>query len=132
MLNNQDSMSQSDCQRVALGTVLVLEDEVMVSMAIEDLVREIGADDVLVLADPTPALEAIQGRKIDMAVLDVHLGAKTSFAVADALEARGIPYVFSSALGSVAVGERYRHRPMLSKPFADEELRAHLLSLVPR
>lgn len=132
MLNNQDGMSQASCEPLKLGTILILEDEVMVSMAMEAVVRDMGADQVLVLADAARALDLVNCTRIDMAILDVHLGAGTSFAVADALEARGIPYVFSSALGATAVEGRYRDRSMLSKPFPDEELRTHLINLVRR
>lgn len=132
MLNNQDGMSQAESEPLKLGTILILEDEVMVSMAMEAVVRDMGADEVLVLADTAHALQSINSTKVDLAILDVHLGAGTSFAVADALEARGIPYVFSSALGEIAVEGRYRHRSMLCKPFPDEELRAHLVNLVRR
>ncbi len=132
MLNNQDGMSEAGREVIDLGSILILEDEVLVSIGIEDLVREMGASEVLVLADAAKALEVVESKRLDFAILDVHLGSETSFAVADALEARGVPFMFSSALGEGAVEERHRHRPMLDKPFADEQLRAHLLSLVRR
>jgi CheY-like chemotaxis protein len=131
MLNNQDGMSQSGSQAVALGTILILEDEAMVSIMMEELVRDMGAGDVIMCGDAQQASEIVGSARIDFAILDVHHGQGTSFAVADALDARGIPFIFSSALGTVAVEERHRNRPMLSKPFADEELRTHVLSLLP-
>jgi DNA-binding response OmpR family regulator len=132
MLNNQDGMSDTGSEVIGLGTIMILEDEVLVSIVIEDLVRDMGASDVLVFADASKALEAIETAKVDLAILDVHLGNGTSFAVADVLAARGVPFMFSGALGAVEVEERHRHRPMLGKPFADEELRAHVLGLVRR
>jgi len=129
MLNNQDGVCESGSEMVTLGTILIVEDEVLVSIGIEDLVREMGAGEVLVCGDARHALEFIETGKVDLAILDVQLGGGTSFAVADALDARGIPFMFSSALGPVAVEGRHGHRPMLSKPFADEELRARVLSL---
>lgn len=132
MLNNQDGTCESASDTVALGTILILEDEVLVSILMEDLVREMGARDVLVCGDAQKAMATVGAAKIDLAILDVHLGRDTSFAVADALEAQGTPFMFSSALGAVAVEERHRHRPMLGKPFADDELRARLLGLVGR
>ena len=132
MLNNQDGMSQSGSQAVALGTILILEDEAMVSIMMEELVRDMGAGEVIVCSDAQQASEVVGSAEIDLAILDVHLGQGTSFAVADALDARGIPFIFSSALGAVAVEERHQGKPMLSKPFADEELRAHVLGLLRR
>ena len=132
MLNSQDGMNGSRSEVISLGTVLILEDEVLVSIVIEDLVRDMGASDVLVLSDAGRALELVEKSPPDLAVLDVHLGGCTSFLVADALEARGIPFMFSSAMGVVAVEERHRERPLLGKPFSDEELRAQVLNLVRR
>jgi CheY-like chemotaxis protein len=133
MLNNQDGMNDAGSEIVALGTILILEDEVLVSIVMEDLLREMGASEVLVAADAAGALAILAATPPDIAILDVHLGfGGTSIEVADALDARGIPFMFSSALGDVAVETRHKHRPMLGKPFADEELRAHVLGLVRR
>jgi len=132
MLSNQDGMAESDSEALQLGTILVLEDEVLVSIGIEDLVRDMGATDVVVLGDTERALEHVAARPPNLAILDVRIGGSTSFAVADALEARGIPFLFSSAIGAAGIEERHRHRPTLSKPFADEELRACVLGLMRR
>jgi len=131
MLNNQD-MGDSGGEVVSLGTILILEDEVLVSILIEDLMRDMGASEVIVLADAAQALEQVIRLPPDLAILDIHVGADTSFAVADALDTRNIPFMFSSALAGVDVQPRHSHRPMLSKPFSDEELRAHVLGLVRR
>ena len=115
---------------VALGSVLILEEEILLSTLLEALVREMGATRVFVHSDPDQALTIAREVALDCAILDVHVGGRTSFAVADALQARGIPFLFSSASGHVEVDERYRNRPWLSKPFGDAELRQHLLALV--
>jgi CheY-like chemotaxis protein len=132
MLNNQDGMARSDGEAVGLGTILILEDEVLVSIVMEEVVRELGASRVVVIADTASALALVAESPPDIAILDVHLGSGTSFLVADALEERGVPFMFSSALGAGSIEERHRHRPMLSKPFADDELRAQLLGLATR
>lgn len=132
MLNNQDAMAGPNSKALALGTILIVEDEPMLALMLEELVRELGASDVLVVGEPIGARQAAETAAIDCAILDVHLGGETSFAVADALAARDIPFIFSSAGVALEVEERHRHRPLLGKPFADDELRAHLLGLLTR
>ena len=63
-----------------------------------------------------------------IALLDVNLGRENSFPVADALLARGIPFVFATGYGEANMfPERFRHLPVLSKPYAPAEMRLALL-----
>ena len=48
-------------------------------------------------------------------------------ALARYLEARGIPFVFSSGLSAAEIEDRHRHRPFISKPFSGEDLRDGIL-----
>ena len=59
-----------------------------------------------------------KGRRFfDVAILDMNLNRNDSHAVADALAARGIPFVYST--GNTRHGSRdgYSDRPVLKKPF---------------
>lgn len=48
-------------------------------------------------------------------------GAK-SYPVADALAARGVPFVFSTGYTGESLDEGYRDRPLLGKPYRDGQL----------
>ena len=52
-----------------------------------------------------------------MAVLDVHLNGQMSYPIADALAARGVPFVFSTGYDKDTLSERYRTFPVLQSRF---------------
>lgn len=69
---------------------------------------------------------------IDAAVLDVNLNGDKSYPVADALVARGVPFVFCTGYNKNNIENGYRGFPMLQKPFECSKLGdalAKLLSL---
>lgn len=102
--------------------VLVVEDEVMVSWMVQDMVSDLGC----IVLGPVPsvdqALEIIAAQPIDAAVLDVNLNGQTSYPVADALLALGAPFVFSTGYDGDRVPERYRTFPVLQKPLRRSDL----------
>ena len=117
--------------RMQARTVLILEDEALVSLMLEDLVREMGARAIDVFAAASEALRAIAARRYDLAVLDIVVRDGVCTPVADALDEQGIPFIFSSAIGSDALEPRHRHRPLVTKPFEDAVLRGHLAAFLP-
>ncbi|RYE88159.1 MAG: response regulator [Hyphomicrobiales bacterium] len=106
-----------------LRSVLILEDESLVSMTMEDLLRDLGAQQVLSFTDQAMAVQHAQTADIDCAILDVMIRGRPCFEIANILDDRGIPFVFSSGLSVGELDNRHRNRPFLSKPFSDEELK---------
>lgn len=77
-------------------TVLLVEDESMVSMLAEDVFLDAGCV-VLLAMRLREALEIARTEKLDFAVLDVNLGGgDTSYPVAELLEEREVPYMFAT------------------------------------
>ena len=76
--------------------VLVIEDDMMVVMLLEDMLANLGCEVVGPAARVNQALAMIDAEAIDAAVLDVNLNGKKSYPIADALVARGVPFVFST------------------------------------
>jgi CheY-like chemotaxis protein len=98
--------------------ILVVEDETMISMMIEDMLIDLGATVVGPAGNVAQALAVIEaGGRIDGALLDVNLSGEKSFAVADALALRGVPFVFATGYGEVGVRSRYPDAPTIQKPF---------------
>ncbi len=105
---------------------LVVEDEVVVGMLIEEMLRELG-DEIAGLS--THLDEAVILARIatfDVALLDINLNGRQSFPVADAVRARGLPFLFATGYGSHIVPEPYRNAPILQKPFSFAELKGAL------
>ncbi len=116
--------------RLSGRRVLVVEDEVMVSWLLEDMLAELGCEVVGPAAWLGQALAIVDAETFDLAVLDVNLNGEKSFPVADALVARGVPFVFSTGYNSDSFPETYKVYPMMQKPYGKARLRAALESLM--
>jgi DNA-binding NtrC family response regulator len=68
------------------------------------------------------ALALIDGQTFDAALVDMNLRGDKSHAVADALAARGVPFVFATGYSSQNMRVVDRDRPVLKKPFQYEKL----------
>jgi CheY-like chemotaxis protein len=107
--------------------VLLVEDEMMVSMMLEDMLVELGCTVLGPVSDLKGALALAREAELDVAVLDVNLDGDATYPVADALAARGVPYVFATGYGSDGLVEAYRLVPTLEKPFQQRELASALI-----
>ena len=111
-------------------SVLVVEDEMLVAWLLEDMLVELGCLVVGPAASVKQALAMIEANAIDVAVLDVNLNGEMSYSVADALAARGVPFVFVTAYAKDRMLSGYQSFPVLQKPFHRAELRATLARLL--
>ena len=102
--------------------VLVVEDEVLVSMLIEDYLSELGCDVVAVASRLDDALGKAREAIMDVVILDVNLAGQVSYPVADILRARGVPFVFATGYGSAGLPFGLQGGPVLSKPFNQQQL----------
>lgn len=102
--------------------VLVVEDEMMVSMLIEDMLSDLGCQVVGPASRLDEALELARIGGIDCAVLDVNLGGQPIFPVADLLRERGAPFAFATGYGDAGLRDVDRGTPVLQKPFRESDL----------
>ena len=114
----------------ALRNAMILEDEGLVSMMMEDILRDLGCDEVDAFPDVSSALKALETRRYDCAILDVRLRDGHCGEVADTLARKGIPFLFSTGSGLDGLAEQHRNRPVIQKPFADDDLRMVVLDTV--
>jgi len=109
--------------------VLVVEDELLVSMLVEDMLADFGCRVVGPASDIDQALLLAQHSALDVAILDVNVGGRQSFPVADLLKARGQPFAFASGYGEAGIIEAHRDAPVLQKPFRQSDLEQALRRL---
>ena len=97
--------------------VLVVEDEALAALVLEDLLADLGCEVVASFAQLAPALRwlAEQPAPPDGAVLDVNLGGEVVVPLAEALEARRVPFAFATGY-SVLPDARFAAAPLLQKP----------------
>lgn len=110
--------------------VLVVEDEIIVSWMLEDMLSELGCEVVGPVARIDLALAIIDAQAIGAAVLDVNLNGQFSYPIADALTARGVPFVFSTGYAKDRLLTAYRDCPVLQKPFQRSDLGETLAGLL--
>ena len=102
--------------------VLVVEDEMMVSMLIEDMLTDLGCTVIGPAARLDEAMELASKGGIDCAVLDVNLGGQPIFPLADYLRAKGAPFAFATGYGDAGLRDVDRGSPVLQKPFREGDL----------
>lgn len=102
--------------------VLVVEDEMMVSMLIEDMLGDLGCEVVGPASRIEEAVALVGGKAIDCAVLDVNLGGQPIFPVADLLRQKGAPFAFVTGYGDAGLRDADRGTPVLQKPFREGDL----------
>ena len=110
--------------------VLIVEDEMIVAWLLEDMLAELGCVVVGPTASVKQALAMIDAAPIEVAVLDVNLNGEMSYPVADALTARGVPFVFVTGYDKGRMPDGYRDLPVLQKPFHRVELTDMLAQLL--
>jgi CheY-like chemotaxis protein len=98
--------------------VLVVEDQAPIALQMEDMLVESECEVVGPASRVGQALRLLSDNAVDAAVLDLNIAGELVYPVADALDARGLPYVFATGYSPSDVADRYGHRPVLQKPFS--------------
>lgn len=109
--------------------VLVVEDESLIAMLVEDGLETLGYEVVGPVGTVDAALRIVEKTPFDLALLDINLGGKQSFPIAEALESRGIPYVFLTGYDRSSLPLAFQHRFGLQKPFRMSALQQALEKL---
>ena len=114
----------------AARRVLVVEDEAIVAIFLEELLTELGHEVAGVVSRLDEAM-AHADDDFDLAILDVHLAGEDVYPFADVLARRGVPFVFTTGMGSRGIPEHLRDRPTLQKPFRPQEFSEALAAIAP-
>jgi CheY-like chemotaxis protein len=105
------------------GRVLVVEDNMLIAMEAEEIVQELGAGECDVAGSVAMALRLLDAHAYDFALLDIELGHETSEAVAHALAARQVRFVYASGYGGPdALSPGFPRAPVVTKPYGTQEL----------
>jgi CheY-like chemotaxis protein len=109
--------------------VLIVEDNSLIASLMADEVRELGFSVVGPAGSLQEALALAHTQSLDAALVDIRLGVENSFAVAQVLTNRTIPFAFTT--GSNEPPEMpFGDVPVLLKPFGTTGLRRALTDLL--
>ncbi len=106
--------------------ILVVEDDLMIAMLVDDVLKEAGCEVVGPFPRLAPALQAASSERLDGALLDINLAGELVSPVADRLIERGVPFVFLTGYGWHMLPERFHTRPLVMKPCRQDMLLAAL------
>jgi two-component system, NarL family, nitrate/nitrite response regulator NarL len=111
--------------------VLIVEDELLVSMYIEQTVRELGYEVIGSAGTLADAKRLFEAAAFDVAILDVRLRqGELIYPAIDILRDRRIPFVFITGYGSDNLERQYSRHPILKKPFSQRELQRCIQNVV--
>jgi CheY-like chemotaxis protein len=96
--------------------VLIVEDAVLLALELETGLSEAGASVIGPAYELEEAL-ALLDQPIDAAVLDANLNGRSVIPVAEALAARGIPFVFATGYGEAGGVPNEFDAPIIRKPY---------------
>ncbi len=115
---------QAPPYKVLVGrNVLVVEDSLIIALDAEDIVGRLGAETISTSATVDGALELIETTGPDVAMLDINLGDRTSFAIADRLVELNVPFLFATGYGEQAqLPMEHRGRIVVQKPYTIENV----------
>lgn len=101
--------------------ILVVEDSVLVAMAVEAVLLDRGYD-VIVAGSLAAATERLQRGPVAAALLDVHLPDGSTLDLAHVLTARNCPVAVCSGMDSESVPNGYPQTARFDKPIEPERL----------
>jgi DNA-binding LytR/AlgR family response regulator len=105
-------------------SVFVIEDEALVALNLESMLDDLGCK----VVGPAMRFERAEqmleeGISADVAIVDVNIGGRKIFELADKIAARDIPIVFATGYGRSGIPAEWQASPVLQKPYIDQDVR---------
>ncbi len=104
---------------VKSAAILLVEDNVIIAMDAEMMLMGMGFGDTIVANSSSGALDELEKRAFDCAVLDINLGDGNSVAIAEVLIGKGVPFIFASGYSDGNIlPDGLKQVPIVTKPYA--------------
>ena len=111
--------------------VLLVEDSLIIALDAEDIANRLGAETVSTAATLDAALDIVDEHTPSVAMLDINLGDRNSFPIADRLQELGVPFLFATGYGEQAqIPMEHRGRIIVQKPYTLENVARAMDELV--
>jgi CheY-like chemotaxis protein len=110
--------------------VLLAEDEPLIAMDGEAVLRAMGVQLVVLARSLSEGLSAIAASTFDAAFLDLRLGADNSLPLAQRLADTDVPFAFLTGYQGDAIPAAFKDRPVVAKPFTSDVLQQALLGML--
>ena len=126
-ITNEDAEAVEEIERESATSVLIIEDEPLISMQLEDLVRSLGHEICGTAATRAQAQEVVGECTPGLVLADIQLadGSSGLDAVDDILAIDSVPVIFITAYPErLLTGDRPEPTYLITKPFQEETVRA--------
>jgi DNA-binding response OmpR family regulator len=123
--------SDDNAPRLAGTHVLVVEDELLLALELETILKDSGAEKVYVCRNVDDAVACVESRKLTLAILDIRLGRESVAPVARRLTNCGTPFLFYT--GQVATDPMFAEWPgckIVKKPARSKVISNALVELI--
>jgi DNA-binding response OmpR family regulator len=110
--------------------VLVIEDSPVVGPFTADILAELGFEAVGPAPNMASARQLAEQADYDAALLDIHIRGERVFPLCEALDAKGVPFIFTSGYADWQMPDKWQDRPRLQKPYSIDELSSALDALL--
>ena len=134
-MSSRDSSTRTPPRRAASKPalegrrILLVEDSPVVAPFTADLLGELGC----VVVGPAPnmaaARELAETGDFDGAMIDVHIRGERAFPICEILQARNVPFIFTSGYADWQMPEKWQERPRLQKPYTLDQVERSLETL---
>jgi DNA-directed RNA polymerase specialized sigma24 family protein len=117
----------AEIERESATSVLIIEDEPLISMQLEDLVKSLGHEICGTAATRTQAQEVVAEKTPGLVLADIQLadGSSGLDAVDDILAIQSVPVIFITAYPErLLTGDRPEPTYLITKPFQEDTVRA--------
>jgi CheY-like chemotaxis protein len=111
-------MAEAPLEALRGRRLLIVEDDFAIADDLARYLQEAGAQVVGPAGTVEAALDLLESEAatLDAATLDINLHGERVYPVADALAARGVPFVFMTGYDAHVIPEAYAGVPRLEKP----------------
>jgi len=114
-----------------LAKILIVDDEPLIAMLVEAWIADMGHEPVGPAHSLADARGFVEGR-LDAAVVDLTLGAESGAPIAEALAARGVPFVYATGQAEAQLDHLPRAAGVLLKPYSFEAFAAAVKGMLPQ
>lgn len=106
------------------GRILVAEDESLIAMQLEDVLRDLGFDVVGPVSTVKDVVSCVEAEELGGALLDVNLRGEAVLGVLPRLKDRDLPFIITSGYDAASLfPPEFQDVPRVAKPFDEDELR---------
>lgn len=119
----------SSSNRIRRPRILIIEDEVLIAVMIEEMIRDMGYRISGMAHDLAVTRKELAKRNFDAVLLDISLQGRHHPEIADYLRETNLPFAFVTGYDYLAE-PRHENVPVLQKPFSPDQLRVLLEQLV--